>query len=521
MKRIVLFMVLCGVPLFDFAQDSLSRDCAFQWIYYDHNDNLCNDNPWILVFEDDFIGHGLDKSVWFDSLTNGFHLRPGIEQQYYTFGGNYEVANGKLYLIADTLDHPQEKRVYDFWGDEVIIDGDGIQNNRVFKYTSGNIETIKKFSNGKFEASVKLPKGKGFWPAFWLFDQNLRYNELDIFEFWNEYDSHGNVDPDKLCKVHLMTSHYQSAEQQCNNKKNYGIDFSSGYNTFSVDWDRNKIAWYVNSHKKLEQNKLMWGRCEVKENTHYYTHITQPEDPMRIILNLAIQGKNLQSDDSPDANTPFPSKMRVDWVRVWYRMNMEDTVITTPTQCALHNELFNVITGSNVTIDCEYTVPAGQQLSLSASDAVILKSGFVAEAGSVFNARSKQPIYDDRSDNDEDEEDYTTSFIDDPDDIQIVRDGISSDGFHMSTKGSYSTSNGLYVYPNPNSGVFRTQLPSSVLMKCSVSITNSNGCLVYYSEATASDNISIDISTLPKGIYLLQVISLDSEYNVYQKIVVL
>lgn len=521
-------MVLCGLPLLNFAQDSLDRVdyCNYQWTLFDHADTLCNENPWILVFEDDFIGHGLDKSVWFDSLTNGYHLRPDKEQQYYTFGGNYEVVNGKLYLIADSLDQPEERRVYENWGDEVIIAGDNLPNKRVFKYTSSNIETIKKFSNGKFEASVKLPKGKGFWPAFWLLNTDSIYNELDIFEFWNEKNIWNHYDPDKLSRVHNMTSHFKSVEKKCHEYRNYGIDFSTGYHTFGVDWDRNKILWYIRSGQNYylghEKYKLKNNDCVVIPGESYKTDLSQPENPMRMILNLAIQGNERKPSDSPDSNTPFPSSLQVDWVRVWYRMDMENVVITTPTQCVLHNELFNVVTGSNVTIDCEYIVPAGQQLSLSASDTVILKSGFVAEAGSVFNARSKQPIYDNRSGNNDDEEDNNTAYIiDDPDDIQIVRNDLSSDGFHMSTKGSYSTSNGLFVYPNPNSGVFRVQLPSSIPVNCSVSITNSNGCLVYYSKATAAENISIDISTLPKGIYLLQVIGLKSEYNNLQKIVVL
>lgn len=507
-------MLLCGVPLLDFAQDSLNRTnyCNYQWKLFDYADTLCNDNPWILVFEDDFIGHGLDKSVWFDSLRNSAHLRPGREQQYYTFdGSNYEVVNGKLYLIADSLDHPQNKKVYERQPDELML-GDSIENLREFKYTSSNIETIRKFSFGRFEARVKLPKGKGLWPAFWLLNTAQRYNELDIFEFMNE----------DIPKAHIMTSHFESVGQQCSRKREYNIDFSYGYNDFRVDWDRNKIAWYVNGDRKWKQNKLMWGRCRVKENTHYYTHITQPEDPMRMILNLAIQGNDSIPEESPDNDTPFPSKLRVDWVRVWYRMDLGSVVISTPTQCILDNVLFNAVTGNNVTIDCNYVVPAGQQLSLSASNNVILKSGFVAEAGSVFNARSKQPVYDDRSDKGEaDDEDYIDELADYATDKQIERDDISADGFHISTKGSYSISNGLYVYPNPNRGVFRVQLPSSISGKCSVSITDLNGYLVFATETDSAESLTIDISTLPKGMYLLHVVGLDSEYNNFQKIVIL
>lgn len=522
MKRIVLFLLLCELPLLVFAQDSLNRDCAFHWRLFDHNDNLCNDNPWILVFEDDFIGQGLDTSVWFDSLTNGFHLRPGREQQYYTFdASNYEVANGILKLVAKAENPPLDKRVKEDWSDYHPI-ADGIQNRRLFKYSSCNIETKRKFTFGRFEARVKLPKGKGFWPAFWLYGQDYRYNELDIFEFWNEENIWGNYDPNKLCKVHHMTSHFESPEQQCHEEIEYGIDFSDDFNDFGVKWDRNRISWYVNDVRTLYYNKLMWGRCEVEENTHYYTHITQPEDPMRIILNLAIQGNDSIPWDSPDATTPFPSKLRVDWVRVWYRMELGNVVISAPSQCNLDEELFNAVTGNNVTMDCNYVVPRGQQLSLSASDNVILKSGFVAEVGSVFNARSKQPIYDDRSDTSmDDDENGIDDFVEDTSDNQIVREDMSADGFHLSTKGSYSTSNGLYVYPNPNSGVFRVQLPSSIQGKCSVSITDLNGHRVFVTETNGVENLSIDISSIPQGVYLLRVISLNSEYNNFQKIVLL
>lgn len=494
----------------DFAQDSLIRnDCGFRSKHYDYEDNLCNESPWIMVFEDDFDGHGLDKSVWFDSLTGGFHLRPGNEQQYYTFdGSNYEVANGILKMIAKVED-PSLDTLACNEKDETDTLSDGIPNRREFRYSSCNIETRRKFSFGKFVARVRLPKGKGFWPAFWLLNPGPRYNELDIFEFMNE------VDP----KNHIMTSHFESVEQKCSKRKNHSINFSDNFNDFGVKWERNSIRWYVNGDRKWKKNKLWGGRCKVKENMDYDTRYTQPEDPMRIILNLAIEGNEEYPNNSPDANTPFPSKLRVDWVRVWYRMDLGNIVISTPSQCILHDKLFNAVTGNNITINCNYVVPAGQQLSLSASDTVILKSGFVAEAGSVFNARSKQPVYDDRGETDD--EDYTDELADYATDNQMERDDISADGFHLSTKGSYSISNGLYVYPNPNRGVFRVQLPSSVHGKCSVSITDLNGHPVFATETDGAENLTIDISTLPQGMYLLHAVGLNSEFNNFQKIVVL
>ena len=36
-------------------------------------------------------------------------------------------------------------------------------------YSSGMIESYDDFRYGKFEASVKIPDGNYYWPAFWLF----------------------------------------------------------------------------------------------------------------------------------------------------------------------------------------------------------------------------------------------------------------------------------------------------------------------------------------------------------------
>src|SRR5687768_16483223 len=45
---------------------------------------------------------------------------------------------------------------------------------RRFDYTSGRIDTRDSFSfeYGKVEARIKMPKGPGVWPAFWLLSAN-------------------------------------------------------------------------------------------------------------------------------------------------------------------------------------------------------------------------------------------------------------------------------------------------------------------------------------------------------------
>jgi len=61
--------------------------------------SVCENRPWVLVFEDEFEGNSLDTTIWDCSLEA--HLRYcNNEQQYYTYGNNHTVSNGTLKIIA-------------------------------------------------------------------------------------------------------------------------------------------------------------------------------------------------------------------------------------------------------------------------------------------------------------------------------------------------------------------------------------------------------------------------------------
>ncbi|MDZ7835065.1 MAG: glycoside hydrolase family 16 protein [Alkalibacterium sp.] len=91
------------------------------------------------------------------------------EKQYY-HEDNVRLEDGKLILEA------KEEKMSDDQGD--------------YDYTSGKVLTDGKFSQtyGRFEASMKLPEGQGYWPAFWMMPQDDTYGgwaasgELDIME---------------------------------------------------------------------------------------------------------------------------------------------------------------------------------------------------------------------------------------------------------------------------------------------------------------------------------------------------
>jgi len=111
-----------------------------------------------LVWSDEFNGTSLNAKSWNIEVTGQVYNN---ELEAYS-ASNVFVANGSLNLVA-------RKQTY-----------------LSKKYTSGRINTngFHSFTYGRFEASMKLPKGKGFWPAFWLYPVNdsLPYREIDIMD---------------------------------------------------------------------------------------------------------------------------------------------------------------------------------------------------------------------------------------------------------------------------------------------------------------------------------------------------
>ena len=222
---------------------------------------------WNLTFHDEFNGAKLDAAKWIDSYPDNNRTHSNGEQQYYAPDGYY-LKNGSLHLKA-------EKRT---------MGG--------MPYTSGMATSYGKFAQtfGYFEIRVKVPKGKGYWPAFWLLPETKAWPpEIDVLEILDH-------EPNKV----YMTNHWKNAQGKHEGKGDswVGPDFSADFHTFAVDWSARAIVWYVDGKE----------RYRATENI--------PTEPMYVLVNLAVGG---DWPGLPDEKTVFPSTMDVDYIRVYQR----------------------------------------------------------------------------------------------------------------------------------------------------------------------------------------------------------
>jgi beta-glucanase (GH16 family) len=308
------------------SSHSMLKKIAFPFIFlfYSHSivaqqkqvntsKKKCLEYDWKLAFEDNFEGTQLNFNVWKMREYAQGSFEQDQSEEYYTFD-NVKVENGICKLI------PKKETVVRKavnWQPDTMKLGDGISNTRTYYHTSGWIETKEKFYYGKYEIRCKIPKGKGLWPAFWMYgEKNKINNEIDVFEFWNPENNFGQYIPKKLSMVHHITVHHN---HKMSGKKYVGPDYSLAYHTFTVVWDSTKIEWYVDGklQRLVTQYITKRGKAvlcnEMKTSQEYMLNPVFPIGPMTIIADIAIQSKK----NSPDENTFNNPALEIDYIRYY------------------------------------------------------------------------------------------------------------------------------------------------------------------------------------------------------------
>ena len=253
---------------------------------------------WKLVWGDEFEqadGSAPDSAKWvFDLGGNGWG---NSELQTYTDRRvNSRIEDGLLILEAHK---------------ETFTGSDGIPR----AYTSARLKTLGKASwqFGRVEARLKLPRGRGLWPAFWMLGTNFTSigwracGEIDIME-------HIGREPAKVYgTVHgLGYSGGDGIGGSLTVSNN--VSLTNDFHLFAIEWETNRIRWFMDNrlYFTVTPASLPGGTQWVFDHDHF------------LLLNVAVGGN---WPGIPDASTSFPQRMEVDYVRVYARTNAAEPVL--------------------------------------------------------------------------------------------------------------------------------------------------------------------------------------------------
>ena len=172
-------------------------------------------------------------------------------------------------------------------------------------FTSGRIITQGHFSQayGRFEASIKMPLGKGIWPAFWMLGDDIstvgwpKCGEVDIFE---------NIGEASTIYSTLHSAGTSPEGVSAKFKLPAGEAVDTAYHLYAMEWAPDDIKFFFDDKLIAERT-----RADYPSGAKWVF-----DHPYFIILNLAVGGG---WPGSPDQTTKWPQEMSVDYVRVYKR----------------------------------------------------------------------------------------------------------------------------------------------------------------------------------------------------------
>lgn len=224
-----------------------------------------------LIFSDEFTASALDRTKWNTRAPWGVQFFEDSHQRQAFVPEAVTLRNG---YATFTANHANSS------------------NAAGQPYTSGSLTTNRTFTGGYFEARVRVPAGKGFWPAYWLTSSTRWPPEWDIFEIVNGtiFGSKHPVAGGKCVFV----------EGAAGSDSTYAPGHLYGvFHVYGFKWTSTGLYWYVDS--VLTEHYAIDAAAGAKD---------------AMWLNLSLQvGGDWPGD--PDATTPFPSHMDVDYVRVY------------------------------------------------------------------------------------------------------------------------------------------------------------------------------------------------------------
>lgn len=251
-----------------------------------------------IVLASGSISQACNKLVWADEFD--YEGKPDETKWGYDIGGS-GWGNGEAQYYTDRLDNASVQDGY--------LTIRAIREQYQSKnYTSARLVTKNKgdWKYGRIEVKAKIPYGRGTWPAIWMLPTEWKHGnwpasgEIDIMEHvgYDENKVHGTVHTDAY-------NHLKGTQK---GGSVFVSTATSSFHIYACEWYADRIDFYVDDKKyytffKEADNFREWPFDE-------YFHL---------ILNIAVGGSwgGAQGID----NSIFPQEMKVDYVRVYERVN--------------------------------------------------------------------------------------------------------------------------------------------------------------------------------------------------------
>lgn len=237
---------------------------------------------WELAWSDEFDGKEIDPAKW--KYETGGHGFGNNELQFYTDrSDNSFLDQGALVIRAQA---------------------ENFQNR---SYTSAKMQSRQAWTYGRYEFKVKLPKGRGVWPAIWMMPSDMKKyggwpqcGEIDIVEQLGH-------EPNRV----YGTLHYGNPHPPAG--KGASVQLKRGsladdWHEYALEWFPGEMRWFVDGELYQVQNTWFTrGGNDAAWPAPY-------DRDFYLQLNVAVGGG---WPGAPDATTTWPQELRFEYIRVF------------------------------------------------------------------------------------------------------------------------------------------------------------------------------------------------------------
>jgi beta-glucanase (GH16 family) len=241
-----------------------------------------------LVWSEDFdgaAGSPPDPGVW-RMQTGGGGWGNGQLQCYTDSGENaYLDGAGNLAIVARRADPRWRADRYGGCG-----------------YTSGRLTSKGRveFCYGLVQARIRLPRGRGIWPALWMLGHDIdevgwpHCGEIDVMENLGQDPAviYGAVHgPGYTGGAGVSASHHA------------GASLADDFHVYSVAWEPGRIRWYLDDEPYAAVTP-----GDLRGNPWVFDH------DFFVLVNAAVGGS---WPGNPDSSVAFPQTMLIDYIRLY------------------------------------------------------------------------------------------------------------------------------------------------------------------------------------------------------------
>lgn len=235
-----------------------------------------------VVLDETFDGDVLDTTVWNTCHwwgEQGCTISSNDELEWYR-PEQVSVSGGVLRLTADRIPtRGSDGKDYSYASGMVTT---GPAN-------SDDDEGKVSWTYGTVEARLRVPAGRGLWPAFWMLPVSRKSRpEIDVMEVIGQ-------DPGQIL-MHLHPAGLKEEDTPGHKYRLRGASLAEGWHTIRLDWKPERLIWFVDG-------KQVWQLVGSQV----------PDEPMYLVLNLAVGGVY---PGAPDGATEFPATFEIDRIRV-------------------------------------------------------------------------------------------------------------------------------------------------------------------------------------------------------------